>query len=246
VGFGVLLVTVDAADTATTGVAAGSSSSAPSGSEPPSSSTTSAAVGSVTPTQPTPSTTMRAAPSTTQRPTTTTTTTTTTAEPPGSGTITFDLRCIGIGLESDSSITFPADGPEVLQLIEFWVVERIVAVIGLSEDDRSDLDGLVADLDLDLRRCADVLANLQDDEQDLASGSGDSSGKAWLCAFATEVVESDELVGWLNERGVCLEERDAATTTTTTDGDENEDTVVGRPTSTPSVAAQLALFEREQ
>jgi len=206
-GLGVLLVTVDVAEPAPTDVGA-PSSTAPSGREFPSGSTV-GPIASVTPTTAT-TTTLDLAITTTTLGLTTSTTT----QPADRENITFDLQCIGLGLDSGSLIAASADASELLGLVQFLVVERIVAVIQLPEDDRSDLEALLTVLDL--RRCAEMLQDLEGEFGEFA-GSVGSREEAWLCAFAGEIVESDALTQWLRERERCLEPHDAVTVTTSSD-----------------------------
>ena len=189
VGFGVLLVTVDVADT-----------DAADGSTP-----TSTIVGELAATSTSTSTTSTTETTTTTtivRPTTTTarptTTTATLPDRTALGVVQFDPRCIGLDLGNGASMTATADG-----ILE-WVRERVVDEVNrpgeLSESDESALEQAVEAIDL--TRCAQVVVELDPDD-----------GETWLCLFGSNVETSGSLSDWTFEQSICLDEPTPSTPT---------------------------------
>ncbi len=188
-GFGVLLVTVDVADTD-----AGDGS-------PPTSTTVEDLVATSTSTAIT-TTTATTTTTTIVRPTTTTarptTTTATLPDRTASGVVQFDPRCIGLDLGNGASMTATADG-----ILE-WVRERVVDEVHrqgeLSESDESALEQAVEAIDL--TRCAQVVVELDPDD-----------GETWLCLFGSNVETSGSLSDWTVEQSICLDEPTPSTPT---------------------------------
>ena len=186
VGFGVLLVTVDVADT-----------DAADGSPP-----ASTIVGELAATSTSTSTTSTTSPTTTTSTTTTTVrpTTTTTIFPNRTtlGVVQFDPRCIGLKVGNGASMTATADG-----ILE-WVRERVVDEVNsqgeLSESDESALEQAVEAIDL--TRCAQVVVELDSDDEE-----------NWLCLFGSNVETSGSLSDWTVEQSICLDEPTPSTPT---------------------------------
>ena len=196
VGFGVLLVTVDVADT-----------DAADGSTPTSTivgelAATSTSTSTTSTTETTTTTTIVRPTTTTARPTTTTarptTTTATLPDRTALGVVQFDPRCIGLDLGNGASMTATADG-----ILE-WVRERVVDEVNsqgeLSESDESALEQAVEAIDL--TRCAQVVVELDSDDEE-----------NWLCLFGSNVETSGSLSDWTVEQSICLDEPTPSTPT---------------------------------